>query len=476
MFRSLGLALAMFASCIASTVHAEEAEPVEDAFAPAHALELAMKVEGAIASAQADYDIIPRAAADEIAAKASGEYAAPADVAKEYTIVRHQMVALLNVWRRSLSPQARDALHEGVTTVDVYDTVLVLQLLEASDAMLSDMRAQEQDMICLAAQYKDTPMIGRTLGQHALPITFGKKVAVWIAGNRRNMERLYEVRARLKTSGVLKGAVGTHVGLGPHGVEVEQRVSELLGLGPPEPADWRPARDVFAEYAQVLALIAKSNAAIGGEVFRLQETDTGEVYERRVGTAVGSSTMPHKQNPRLSGTLVYSGRTIPALASVLLDDVESIFERDNTAGSHGTLKDISIETAEMLKNSQALIRSLEPDPARMRENLNRTGGLILSQRVVLALGEVMSREEAEEKVREISIRVANEGGSFRDELLADPVVGPHLKGQIDELLNPETYLGLASVQVDRTIDWVAGKRAARGEPALQACVAEKTVD
>ncbi|MCA8900447.1 MAG: hypothetical protein KDA53_04295 [Hyphomonas sp.] len=441
----------------------------EDIFSKQNETALVMKVEAAIAAAQADYGVIPRAAADEIAEKADTAHATQEDLAAEYGIVRHRMVALLNVWRRSLSPEAGDALHHGVTTVDIYDTVMVLQLLDTIDVLLADMSAQEEAMLCLAAQYRDTPMMGRTLGQHALPITFGKKVSVWAAQNRRNMDRLYEVRARLRTSGLLKGAVGTHLGLGDHGAEIEKRVADYLGLDTPEPADWRPARDVFAEYAQVLALIAKSNAAIGGEVFRLQETDIGELAEVRTATAVGSSTMPQKVNPNLSEGLIYYGRTIPALAGVLLEDVESVFERDNTSRPNTTLADISIEAADMVADSAKLIGRLHVYPDRMRANMDATGGLIMSQRVVLFLGERMSREEAELRVRDIAAASLASGASFRDALLADELVGPRLNGHIDTLLDPATYLGLSAGQVDRTAAWIGQKRAERGEPVPAAC-------
>jgi len=467
--KKLVLAILIAALPLAGPAQAEEAASVDAIFEKPSENALVMKIEAAIATAQADYGIVPKAAAAEIAAKADPQYVPLDDLAEEYDIVRHRMVALLNVWRRSLSPEAGDALHHGVTTVDIYDTVTVLQLLEASDLMLEEMRAQEAAMLCLAREYRDTPMMGRTLGQQALPITFGKKVAVWAAQNRRNMDRLYEVQARLKTSGVLKGAVGTHLGLGEKGVEVEARVSELLGLGPPEPADWRPARDVFAEYAQVLALIAKSNAAIGGEVFRLQGTDIGEVEEVRKATAVGSSTMPHKRNPDLSEALIYDGRTIPALADVLLADVEAVFERDNTSRPNRTLAEISVAGADMIADATKLIGRLRPDPARMRANMDLTGGLIMSQRVVLYLGEHMSREEAEERVRVIAQESHDAGIPFRDALLADDLVGPLLEGQVDALLDPVTYLGLSAEQVDRTAAWIAAKREARGEPSLAAC-------
>jgi len=445
---------------------AQSAREIPDLFAPDHRNGLVMEIEAAIAGAQAELGIVPEDAAVEIARKADTRYAPLDEVTAEYEIVRHRMVALLNVWRRSLSEEAGDALHRGVTTVDIYDTVKLLQLLDAIDLMIAEMREIEQGLACLTRQYRDTPMMGRTLGQHALPITFGKKVSVWLAQTRRNIDRLYEVRARLRTSGVLKGAVGSYLGLGEQGMEVERLVSQRLGLDTPEPADWRPARDVFAEYAQVLALIAKSNAAMGGEVYRLQMTDIGELVERRPTRAVGSSTMPHKRNPSLSEALVYHGRTIPSLADVILDDVEAIFERDNTSRPNRTLESITREAADMLDDTRRLIGRLEVDPGRMRENLSQTDGMIMSQRIVLFLGETMSREEAETRVRAAATASLETGEAFRDALLGDPVIGPRLAGDIDGLLDPTTSLGLAGEQVDATFDWVDGRRAARAEDRL----------
>lgn len=451
---------------------AQTSVSVEELFEADHKNGLVMQVEAAIATAQADYGVVSTAAAQEITAKADTSYAPSEDIAAEYERVRHRMVALLNVWRRSLSDEADDALHLGVTTVDIYDTVLILQLLAALDVMHEDMLAIETDLVCLAQQYRDTPMIGRTLGQHALPITFGKKVSVWAAQNRRNIDRLHEVKARLRTSGVLKGAVGTHLGLGPDAVGIEQRVSELLSLDQPEPADWRPARDVFAEYAQVLALTAKSNASIGQEIFRMQMTDIGELYERRRSTAVGSSTMPHKRNPSLSEALIHYGRTVPAMADVVLADVESVFERDNTSRANGALKNISVEAADMIATSQRLLTRLEVNPDHMRENLGRTDGMIMSQRIMLFLAEQISREDAETRVREAAALSLDTGMSFREALLADPVIGPILKDDIDTLLDPVTSLGLAGLQVTRTVDWIKQKRASHGEPDLAACARE----
>lgn len=469
LFIFLSVTFSINASAQPAIQAALPAETVEAVFEPNYRNARVMAVEAAIAGAQAEYGIISQSAADEIARTASVAYAPLADVEAEYDIVRHRMVALLNVWRRSLSQTAGDALHLGVTTVDVYDTVMVLQLLDASALIIGQMQALEQELVCLAQANRDTPMIGRTLGQHALPITFGAKVSVWAAQNRRNIDRLHETRRRLESSGVLKGAVGTYLGLGDQAMEIERSVSARLGLAPPEPADWRAARDVFAEYAQVLALIARSNANMGGEVFRLQSTDIGEVRERLSATSVGSSTMPHKRNPSLSEALIHHGRTIAAVAEIVLADVENVFERDNTSRPNATLGDISIEAAQMLNDSRRLVMRLEVDPLRMRANIDLTDGMIMSQRVMLYLAESMSREEAETRVRLAAERSLGSGKSFRAELLSDPLIARELDGKLDALLDPLADLGLAAKQTDATRDWIAHVRALRGEPPLAEC-------
>lgn len=438
-------------------------QSVEDLFAPEHQNQLVLQVEAAIAAAQAAEGVIPDAAAREIAEKADIRFAPIEEVRREYAKVRHRMVAILNVWKRSMSKTAADHVHYGVTTVDVYDTVLTLQIRASIRHLIGDMRAIEDQLLSLAEAHRDTPMIGRTLGQHALPITFGKKVAVWASVNRRNIERLEEVTDRIERLGVLKGAVGTHLGLGAKGAVIERRVARTLGLAEPDPADWHGARDVYAEYALVLALIAKSNAAIGEEIFRLQMTDIDEVSEGRPETAVGSSTMPHKANPSRSEALIHHGRTIPRLAEVLLDDVVNAFERDNTSRPNTVVEEVTIAASDMLSDTSVLLRRLEINEATMRANLGRTGGLIMSQRIVLHLSNDIGRERAEEHVR-VAAAIAAEGrASFRAALLADTVIGPLLGDQIDALLDPATYLGLAGEQVDQT---VAAIRKARRDDKL----------
>ena len=169
---------------------ASSRQEIEEIFSVNARNQLVLDIEAAIAKAQAEEGVIPKPAAREIQKKAHTDYAPEADIDAEYDRVRHRMVALLNVWKRNLEADAADYVHYGVTTVDVYDTVKILQIDRTIDLLAADMRALELALIDLAIEQKDTPMIGRTLGQHALPISFGKKVSVWAAANRRNIERL----------------------------------------------------------------------------------------------------------------------------------------------------------------------------------------------------------------------------------------------------------------------------------------------
>ncbi len=443
--------------------------PAGDIFGDVNRNNLVMEIEAAIAQAQSEYGIISASAAAEIARKADVKYAPIEEIANEYELVRHRMVALLNVWRKSLSPEAANALHNGVTTVDIYDTVLTLQLLDTIDILLGHMLIMEDSLVCLAESHKNTPMMGRTLGQHALPITFGKKVTGWAGVNRRNMDRLYDLRDRLKGHGTLKGAVGTHLGLGPDGYEIEKRTSELLGLGLPAPADDRAARDKFGEYAAILAVLSRSYANIGNEIFHLQMTDIGEVYEQRRTTAVGSSTMPHKRNPSLSEQLIHHGRVISGQSDILLEDMVNHFERDNTSRPIRSLESLAQTGMEMMEDVNKLIQRLEIRPERMRENMERTGGMIMAQRLVFFLAEDIPRHQAEERVRHAANLSLESDKTFKAALLEDNLIGPKLSGQLDDLLDPTTYIGLSAQQVTETRNWISEQRISRDQPNLKTC-------
>ncbi len=425
---------------------------VRDLFGYEARTQALLDIEAAMARAQARHGVIPQAAADEITSKANVALVQEDDFDEEYAQVRHRMVTLLNVWRRSLDDIGDQYVHFGATTVDIYGTLTVVQadrVLRQLDSCLATSLATMSD---LAEAHARTPMIGRTLGQHAQPITFGKKVSTWIGEYSRHRERLAELRQRLDRSVILKGAVGNYSGLGDKAIAVEQSFADELGFGTPYPADWNGTRDVLAEYGLVLALIAKSNQRIGQELFLLQGTDIGEVRERLPSGTVGSSSMPHKRNPRLPERLVHSGRTIPRLAEILSDDVVNLFERDNTSRLSPVFEQISVDSVIALRTLNSLLGGLEIDSDRMRENISLTRGFAMSQRIAFALADHMDRTAAEALVKQVIQSAIDADLSFADALAAEPKVSEHLSAEeIAALLDPD-LLGAPQIQqVERTI-------------------------
>ena len=420
--------------------------------------QIVMNIEAALARAQASQGIIPEWAAEEITKKAEVRYMPKTEVDAENEFVRHRLVSRLNVWKRSLENGAEEYLHYGATTVDIFDTVLVLQIKASLGILINDLIEIENLLLKLTKDNIETYMAGRTIGQHALPITFGKKTSTWLAENRRNIERLKAVEEKINRSVILKGAVGTYLGLGPKGIETELLMSQELGLGTPYIADWHGVRDVFAEYALTLALISKSFGRIGDELTLLQMTEIGETLENLGFKAIGSSTMPHKKNPRGPGNLVNFSRIIPRQSEIILDDMVNSFERDQPR-SDETLKDISI-TAELMTNTAIrLLNELEVNKDVMRKNLNITNGLILSQRVTYFLADIIGKDTAESMIHDIAMKAIAENISLSDAIKNDKIASQYFTDQdLKNLLDPETYIGLAIEQVEIIINQIESNR------------------
>ena len=419
---------------------------VADVFKSQYRNQLFMDVESALAQAQAELEIIPKWAADEIKLKADVKYLKQKDIDKEQSLVRHTLVARLNVWKRSIDNNASEYLHYGATTVDIWDTVLVLQIDDSIDLLIDDLLEIEEYLITLTKDNLYTYMPGRTLGQHALPITFGKKTSTWLAENRRNIERLKHVQSKIKKSGILKGAVGSYLGLGDNAIKTESLMMRNLGLDDPSKDDWHGIRDVFAEYALTLAIISKSFGRIGNELTLLQMTEIGETEEYLGNRSVGSSTMPQKKNPRGPGDLIEFSRVIPRLSEIVLDDMINSFERDGQK-SDDELKMISVESEKMINRAKPLLKELKVNKEKMRENLEITNGLILSQRLTFYLADKIGKDTANELMHDIAKYALNNNISLKDAALNNKIVNQNItENTLKDILDPETYIGLAADQ------------------------------
>ena len=417
-----------------------------------------MDVEAALAQAQAELEIIPQWAADEIKSKADVKYLKQKDIDKEQSLVRHTLVARLNVWKRSIDNNASEYLHYGATTVDIWDTVLVLQIDDSIDLLIDDLLEIEEYLITLTKDNLYTYMPGRTLGQHALPITFGKKTSTWLAENRRNIERLEHVQSKIKKSGILKGAVGSYLGLGDNAIKTESLMMRNLGLDDPSKDDWHGIRDVFAEYALTLAIISKSFGRVGNELTLLQMTELGETEEYLGNRSVGSSTMPQKKNPRGPGDLIEFSRVIPRLSEIVLDDMINSFERDGQK-SDDELKMISVESEKMINRAKPLLKELKVNKEKMRENLEITNGLILSQRLTFYLADKIGKDTANDLMHDIAKYALNNNISLKDAALNNKIVNQNItENTLKDILDPETYIGLAADQAQIIVKEIELKR------------------
>jgi adenylosuccinate lyase len=426
-------------------------------FSPAFTQLLRMEMEVALARVQAARGIIPAEAAAEIARTASLEAVTPEMVAERQRTVTHPMVALLDCWAGVAKDGAGEWLHYGATSADIFDTVLVIQMRRAAALILADLRRAEAALMRLAEEHRATPMIGRTVGRHALPITFGLKVASWLGENRRNIERLKAWRTRTAT-GMLSGAVGSYAALGPDAFAVEAEVMAALGLGPPLPADWKGNRDMHAEYGAVLALIARSWANVAEDVFIRQGDDFRELEEPPMG--VGSSTMPHKQNPVRSRAILVDSRVVVHEAGILHDWMVSLFERDQIS-SLDMVGAVSVAAGRLVRNAAEMAETLKVRPDNMRRNLGRTGGLVMAERAMFLLGERIGKHSAHEAVRLAAAAAWENGTTLADEIARSPGLAEHAAAlDLAEALDPVRYLGLAPETTDRTLAMIRAARAA----------------
>ena len=441
-----------------NVISSDDNQTIKYIFSTNNTNQLVMDIEAALARAQSSQGIIPEWAANEITAKANVKYMPQVEINKENELVRHRLVSRLNVWKKSLDFGAEEYLHFGATTVDIFDTVLVLQVKQSIDILLESLLDIESQLLALTKNHIDTYMVGRTIGQHALPMTFGKKTSTWLAENRRNIERLKTVEIKINQSVILKGAVGTYLGLGEMAIETEELMAKELGLSKPYIADWHGIRDVFAEYALTLALISKSFGRIGDELTLLQMTEIGETLENLGFKAIGSSTMPHKKNPRGPGNLINYSRIIPRYAEIILDDMVNSFERDQPR-SDVSIKDISITSEIMINTAKKLFEELEVDKEQMRKNLDMTKGLILSQRVTFFLADKIGKDTADKVMHDVSMKALEDNITLKKAIKDDDKISNYFSElELDRLLNPETYIGLAIEQTKLVIQDIESKR------------------
>jgi 3-carboxy-cis,cis-muconate cycloisomerase len=406
--------------------------------------------EAALARAEAALGLVPPEAADEITRKARADLMDKDAIKRGVDKTVHPLVAL--IWQ--LSEHCEDGaggyVHWGATTQDVMDTAIVLQLQQAFPLFESALDNLIQDASELAQTHRDTVMAGRTHGQQALPITFGYKVAVWVAELRRHRTRLSENKPRVLT-GEFAGASGTLASVSEHGLAIQARLMQELGLNAPEIA-WHTARDNFAEFACILAMMAATLGKIAHEIIDLQKLEFGEVEEPFEMGKVGSSTMPQKRNPMLCEAILALARLARTQATTAIDAMIHEHERDWSSFQMewAYIPELCVMTHGAMLLAERVLSGLIVYPDNMARNLDVTRGSLLAERVMLALGQHIGRQHAHDIIYEAAMESFEKRVSFADVLKRNPAVTEHLSpALVDSLLDPTQYTGLAGVFVDR---------------------------
>src|SRR5215813_10874604 len=367
-----------------------------------------LDVEIAVCEVHAEMGVIPRDAVEQIRRTA----AFSVDRIKEIErTTRHDVIAFTTALAENVGPESR-YIHYGLTSSDVVDTANALQLVDASALILEDLERLGHVLRRRAHEFKHTPMIGRTHGVHAEPITFGLVLALYYAENERNKERMRQARDGI-AYGKISGAVGTFAHLDP---EVEERVCRKLALKAEPISTQVVQRDRYAEYLSVLAIIASSMEKIALEVRHLQRTEVREAEEPFAAGQKGSSAMPHKRNPVVCEQICGLARVVRANAQAAFENVALWHERDISHSSveRVILADSAILTDYLLAKTTWLVDGMRVYPERMQRNLDATQGLIFSGQLLLELAAAgMLREDAYKLVQTHAMDAWENGGSFR---------------------------------------------------------------
>lgn len=424
-----------------------------------------LDVEAALAWAHAEVGNIPREDAETIIKMASTRYVKLDRIKEIESIIKHDVMSLVRALAEVCGPSGA-YVHFGATSSDILDTATALQLRDAANLIEDKLNNLELILLEAAEKYKCTVMMGRTHGQHALPITFGLKLSVWMREIGRHIERLRESKKRLLV-GKMSGAVGTQAGLGPNALRIQELVMERLGIEAADVSTQIVQRDRHAELVCILAMIASTLDKIATEIRELQRTEIAEVFEPfERGKQVGSSTMPHKRNPELCERICGLAKIMRSLVIPALENIPTWHERDLTQSSSERfiIPESCILVDYMLHLMIGILSNMEVDEEKMRENMNLTQGRTMSEAVMIALTRKgMGRQEAHELVRRLAIKSAQERISFKQVLLEDPNVMRLLnEREIDEVLDPENYLGTAIDQVELCIKKAKQGRLLRG--------------
>src|SRR6187549_3915613 len=412
-----------------------------------------LDIEAALAKVQGRIGLIPKEAADEIVGHCRLDQIDMAKLRQQTERIGYPILGVVSQLNALCRDKLGEYCHWGATTQDITDTATVLQIREGLAIVERELGAISAALAKLAKVHRDTPMAGRSNLQQAIPVTFGYKMAGLLAAVERHRERLGQLEARVLV-GEFAGAAGTLASLERGALETQAGLCKELGLAQPLIA-WHTIRDNIAEVGAFLGLVGGTLGKVSMDVKLMMQTEVGEVYEPFAHGRGSSSTMPQKRNP-ISSCYVHAAISVVRQhAAALMDAMVADHERSTGPWEIEwiVLPEAFCLMAGALKQARAIVEGLEVDAAAMRRNIDLTGGLVMSEAVMMGLGPYIGREYAHDLVYDLCRDAATQGRPLLDLLCENDEITKHLdRDALATLLDPANYLGQAGVMVDRVLD------------------------
>ena len=411
-----------------------------------------LDIERALAKVQGQLGIIPQEAADEIVQHCNIEMIDWAQLKAKTEQIGYPIIAVVNQINANCRDKLGEYCHWGATTQDITDTATVLQMREGLALVEADLQAISDSLADLSRTYRDTPIIGRSNLQQAIPITFGFKMASILAGIERHRERLEQLKPRV-LMGEFGGAAGTLASIEKGAMETQAGLMTELGLACP-PIAWHTVRDTVAEVGAFLALVGGSLGKIAMDVKLMMQTEVAEVFEPYAPGRGSSSTMPQKRNP-ISCLYIHANISVARQhAAALMDAMVADHERSTGPWEIEwvSLPEIFCLMSGALKQTKFVLAGLEVDTVQMRRNIDMTHGLVMSEAVMMGLGPFIGREYAHDLVYELCRDALKQQRPLVEILAEHPEINAHVsRAQLDAFCDPANYLGQAGVMVDQVL-------------------------
>ncbi|MHA1819352.1 MAG: adenylosuccinate lyase, partial [Promethearchaeota archaeon] len=430
-------------------------DEMRNIFTEENKLAMWLKVEAALAEAHAKIGNIPVEAAKEIKKKATLEYVKLERVKDIEREIHHDLMAMVRALTEQCENDASKYIHLGATSYDIEDTATALMLREALLIIKERLLELLKVLTRLTEENKELVCVGRTHGQQALPTTYGMRFGVWAAEIDRHLDRLNEILPRISV-GKMSGAVGTMASFGKKGVQIQKLVMDILDLEPVIIANQVVQRDRHAEVILLTTLIGGTIDKIARELRILQRSEIAEMFEPFKKKQVGSSTMPHKRNPHKAERLCSLSRIIKSNYYIALENMTLEDERDltNSASERVLFPENFILLDFALKQLISILSNPEFNYKNIQKNLNLTKGAFLAEKIMVKLVEKgIGRQDGHELLRKAAIESRETDSSLKEILLKNPIIKERFnEEELDEMLEPKNYIGMAVEQVENLVN------------------------